>query len=665
MKRKVISAVILSALLSSRLGFAGPGLLFNINATGDPGSVNITLCLNAESEVSCQKYTVSALDLSILTTPIHVYHTAGIRIDSPLYLLDTAASNCKPLNNGYCQFLNVSNTTPANVKIKGPDYIVVGAGTAGAVVTKRLSDGNQNYVVAIHNGPNLNQDPLINLSKNAIFTVLSGLIGPPLYALSQTVPQIFADDRIINWIYALPLGGASSVNAGAWCRETVDNNNEWESIAGPEWSNTSIQNTYIALENYTGTTENPAARGFNGPLPIRQETNPGNVSFVFTQAIVDGTGVPLIDDYNNPLAPIGASPRMQYTQFGIDGALRASSSIIFLNSSVMDTSGKGVNGRLLRVLFNATADNVIWQGNKAVGVNYYQNGIRQNIYAKKGIVLSAGVKSSTILMRSGVGPAALLQSLNIPVVYDNPNVGSALADQPHVVLIYTSDPDDTTSSFAINIASKIISALAQTSIGQQIIANIGANLNVKNGIFSQIAWLPDPGGDPTVRALRFASINPIPGITVVLFDLVQPKSRGSIAINSTDPFVEPTFNLGILSNPDDLSLYITGFQSYIQNINAQLPSGYQLVYPDPGIIPVTPALTEFILDGVGTNMHFQGHCRMAPLNQGGVVDSTGHVYGVQNLIVADDSVVPVTMDGSPMATAYLVAEKISSLILGP
>jgi choline dehydrogenase-like flavoprotein len=663
-KRIFISTII---LFVTSIDAHAAGLLFNVAASGDAANVDITLCLNAKGPLSCQHYTVSALSLRILATASHAYPGAGIKVNTPFYSIDDVGVSCTMLDNGFCMF-PVSNTSPANINIKAPDYLIVGVGTAGAVLAKKLSDDNQTSVVAFHNGPNLDQNPLITLSKNALITVLSGLIGPPLYNIAETIPQIFADDRILNWIYALPLGGASAVNAGAWCRGTNQVYSQWEAIAGPNWSTTNIQNTYIALEKYTGQTNNPAARGYNGPLPIRQEPNPTNVSLKFTQAIMNATGVPFVLDYNDPDTPIGASSQLQYTQMGVDGALRASSAITFLNSNVMNADGKGVNGRHLNVLFNVTADKVIWRGNKAVGVSYYQNGVLKNLYASKGIIVSAGVKSSTFLMRSGVGPASLLQSLNIPVVYDNPNVGSGLADQPHIVLIYTSNPNDTPSSLGLRLAGNIITTMAKTELGRELIARLGTSLNIQNGLFAQIAWLAAPSGNPSVRALRFASINPLPGITAVLFDLVQPASRGSITITSRDPFAEPAMDLGVLSNSDDLDLYISGFQTYIKDINTQLQlidEDYQMVYPDPGVLDDTQALTDFIRFSVGTNMHFQSHCRMAPLNQGGVVDDTGHVYGVENLIVADDSIVPVGMDGSPMATAYLAAANIANLLLSP
>lgn len=212
---------------------AAPGRFFTIIGNGVPVDVNATLCLNAKGPVSCQDYNVSAANLSVLTTaPNHTYPFAGIKINSPHYSI---AAGCTQLRNGFCMF-SVSNTAPAMIQIQAPDYIIIGAGTAGAVLAKKLSDDFNTSVIALHNGPNLNHDPLINLSKNSMLTVLSGLIGPPLYALANTLPQKFDDNRMLNWVYALPLGGASSINAGVWVRGTNQVYSQWEALAGPNWS---------------------------------------------------------------------------------------------------------------------------------------------------------------------------------------------------------------------------------------------------------------------------------------------------------------------------------------------------------------------------------------------------------------------------------------------
>lgn len=537
------------------------------------------------------------------------------------------------------------------------DYVIVGVGTAGAVLAKRLSDDKKTSVIALTSGENLNENPIIKYSKNVLVTVPTMLLDsilslPPeiqarlnqfiqdsdafkglLYETGETIPQPNADLRELLWGIALPEGGASSVNAGAWCRGTNQLYAQWEAIAGPEWSVTRILQTYKQLEKYHGKTNNPFFRGYHGPIHVRQVAHPTGVSKKFSQAVINAIGVPFVLDYNDPKTPIGVSTQMQLTQKGDDGRYRVSSATAFLDHDVMRPDGIGAHGRKLRVFFNANALRTVWDGNKAIGVQYVQNGTTKTAFANKGVIVCAGLRSSPFLLQSGIGPAALLNSLNIPVVYDNPNVGQGLADQPHIITVFTSNPNDTP-------------------------------LN-QNTIFSQISWLPAPGGDPISRQLRFTTAGVIPGITLALFDLCQPKSRGSVSISSSNPLDPPVVDEGALSDPSDLALYLTGFKTYIKSISIavhEIDPTYNLIFPDPAILDDDALLTAFIKDQIQATQHFQSHCRMAPLDQGGVVDSRGHVYGVQNLIVADNSINPQGMDGSPMATAFLVAANIARLL---
>lgn len=512
------------------------------------------------------------------------------------------------------------------------DYVIVGVGTAGATLANRLTNDKKTSVIALHNGENLTKDPDIKFSENALTTILSALLGIPPFSLTgDTTEQPFADNEIFSWAMGLPLGGTSSVNAGAYCRGTNELYAHWEAIAGPKWSVNRILNTYKELEHYHGQTQDPSARGYHGPISVRQNPVPSGVSQVFTDAIISGAGVPFVLDYNDPNAPIGASLQMQYTQSGADGSLRVSSATAFLDKKVMTAEGVGVDGRKLRVHFNTTALRTLWKGKTAVGVEYLQDGEYKEVYAKKGVIVCAGLFSSPFLLHSGVGPKKVLKKNHIPLVFDNPNVGQDLADQPHVLLIYTSNPEDTP-------------------------------IDNHNSIFDQTSWLPDPAGDPNVRKFRLSTVTPIPGLTFALFDLVQPKSRGTVSINSNNPLDPPVVNPGLLTNSEDLDLYVRGFQSYIQNINANLPAGYSLLFPNPDIINNQDFLIEFIKAEIGPTQHWQSHCKMAPLDQGGVVNSNGRVHGVKNLYVADNSISPLDMDGSPMASAFMIAANIARIL---
>lgn len=543
------------------------------------------------------------------------------------------------------------------------DYIVVGVGTAGGVVANKLTNDRITSCIALQDGPCLNCDPLIRYSKNRAFTVLAGLLGKnlskvdpsrfnippdiqeefnvfldpsisnPLYERGLTIPQAFADGREILWIMPLPEGGGSAINAGAWCWGTDQVYSQWEAIAGPEWSVSRIREIYRQLEKYDGQTANPSARGYNGPLKVMQDPKPTIASKKFSQAVINATGFPFVLDYNDPLTPIGVSTQFQITERGHNGKYRVSSPTAFLDENVVTLDGKGVNQRKLRIDFDSFATRIIWNGNRATGVEYVQDGQTKQVFARKGVIICAGLRSSTLLLHSGIGPSDLLNGLGIPVIFDNPNVGEGLADQPHVVVAFTANPEDSEHKFEC--------------------------------LFSQFAWLPEPGGDPTIRSIRISTVNNIPGVMLGIVDLVQPESRGKITINTANRLAPPVIDYRVLSNPNDMALFVDAFTIYLKNINTALHAIdplYQLVFPDPAILD-SPALVEaFIREEVGSNMHFQSHCLMAPLASGGVVNSSGRVYGTQNLFIADNSIVPLCMDGSPMASAFLIGANVSRML---
>lgn len=563
------------------------------------------------------------------------------------------------------------------------DYIVVGVGTAGATIAKLLSDDKITSVLALHSGKNLTQNPDIKLTENVLFTVSSSQLGSSFFQSGFSIPQPNADDRELFWTMGRPEGGTSSTNAGAWDRGTDQVYSQWEAIAGPEWSTATILNIYKSLEKYTGLTTNPLARGFNGPLDVRQNPEPTALAIKFAQAISLATGVPIVIDYNDLLTPISAATQMQYTQSGSQGQFRASSATAFLNEEVMTPHGKGVDGRKLRVKFKSTALKTIWKGNKAVGVKYFHDGEVKKAYANKGVIVCAGLYSSAFLMHSGVGPEDVLAPLDIKVKYNNPNVGLALADQVLFLIAFATNPDDTPissdnlctgqkfpSKVSVDILdpSSFFSVPLSNSKKQQVLSAIFCNgfAFPGNSVFGQIAHLPAPSGDPTVRKVRLTTMNPVPGIAFGLFDLIQPESRGRVTLKSANPFKPPVIDNGIFTNPADLELYVQAFQIYLKNIIDTLhamDANYELLFPPRELLDDPILLTAFIKEGAASNQCWQSHCRMAPLNQGGVVDSIGKVYGVENLYVADVSITPVAMDGTPMASAYLIAANIARLLM--
>ncbi|MGZ3727282.1 MAG: GMC family oxidoreductase [Pseudobdellovibrio sp.] len=556
-------------------------------------------------------------------------------------------------------------------KTETADYVIVGGGTAGSVLAKKLSDDNQTSVAVLHNGPNLNSDSLITQSENAAISNLYGFTGTtPLYASGQTTVQANANNRTLLWGYPLPFGGESAVNTSDYARGTNQVYSQWETLNGANWSTTRIANTFKEIENYSGLTITANARGTTGLLPVWQVPALTQIALnVFLPALQSALpGIPSVVDYNDPTVSNAIDSRVQYTQTGATGELRASSAISFLNNTVIDSSGSGISGRKLSVIFNATADTIIWANNKAVGVIYYEDGVAKSIYANKAVIIADGIKNAALLMRSGVGPASVLKPLHIPVLYNNPNIGKNLKEQYHLQFIYQTNPAHSAVLPLIAIPGPVATAFDLTNLGHQFLTDIGSSVSAQNSQFFESAWLPAVGGSSSdARVFHFYATNPVPGFAVVSFDMLQPESSGTVTISSTDHSVEPTVNPGVLTSSTDLTNYTDGVKVYIKNITDQLALNdplYQMVYPNPAILTVDASVRAFIASDISMSLNFQGHCKMAPLNQGGVVDNTGHVYGVENLIVADNSIAPVAMDGSPMASDYMIADNIGNIILG-
>lgn len=543
------------------------------------------------------------------------------------------------------------------------DYVVVGLGTAGGLMAGKLAADKNTSVIALHSGKNFTDSFIVKYSQNMNFSVGESFLGIPpnfnpadfnlppdvqahfaelvqlinaqvqkLYETGATTPQVDADGRVLNWVIAKPGGGASSVNAGAWVRLTNQLLSEWEAVAGPEWSVARLLQAYRAMEEYHGETDNKLARGYHGPISVTQDPPASTLSKKFAAASTAATGIPFVTDYNDPETPLSVSTQMQSAHRGHNGFYRVSSVNAFLDK-IMKSNGSGKHGARLRVKFNSTALKVVWEGQTAVGVEYLQDGVVKSVYANKAVIVCAGLRSSPFLLYSGVGPAGVLGSLGIPVIFDNPNVGQGLIDQTPVTILYATNPKDSQAGTTT--------------------------------FFSQMSNLPAPTGSPSGRQIRLTSIDAIPGLTPVIVDLLQPQSRGTITITSADPLAQPLINFGLLSNSADLDLLTSAFQTYVKDISAQLQQRdplYQLLLPPPEILDDTAAVQDYIRAIASTDYHYQGHCRMAPFNQGGVVDSQGRVYGVNNLIIADNSIVPAAIDGSPMTSAYLISWNIARML---
>ncbi|MBB6634232.1 GMC family oxidoreductase N-terminal domain-containing protein [Cohnella thailandensis] len=510
------------------------------------------------------------------------------------------------------------------------DYIVIGTGPAGAVIAKTLSDDRKTSVLLVEAGENNDKDKPIR--DSAFAPELEESYFPQYFWQGEGVPQEGVDDRSFEWTTGRLLGGGSSINGEQYVRPTSAVFREWEKLLGPLWSPKRAILRFKKLEKYNGQTDDPQFRGYRGRIDIRQAPRtPTTMADKLTEAIERAAGYPEIVDYNDPRTPLGPFTRWQLYQ-NPDGT-RESSSRAFLSPDIMLPTGRGVKGRKLRVFVKTTALRVLFSNRRASGVELLKAGKRLKVYARKKVIISAGINSAQLLMLSGIGPARLLQDKGIPVVFDNPNVGKKLRNHTLNFAAFTTNPADR--------------ALPPSD---------------PDALYTGGAFLPDPSGrNPHRRAVQLVGIAADEMLNIAILWL-RPRSRGSIKIQNNDPLKIPLADEGFLVNSDDLESIKNVYRIYIKDIAAKLEAidpSYRLVEPTLDVIDDDSRLEEFIKQNFEHNHHQQGSLRMAPLTKGGVVDRRGRVHGVKDLIVADASIIPFTVDGNTSAAAFLIGYTIA------
>ena len=553
-------------------------------------------------------------------------------------------------------------SSPYRCKMSGneleADIIVIGGGAAGCILMSELSENGLFSVLGIEGGLNLTNDPAIEAVGLPAF-LLAGT-GKPKYfwpGWNQTVPMPGLNGRTSDWTTGMVLGGGSSINGLYYGRGSNAVYSRWEEVSGSSnWSLDNILATFNALENYQGLTITPGARGDNGPVNVLQTPT---VSQITSQVLLPASqaafpGIPIVVDYNDPSVENCIDPRAQWF---IDptGTKRVSSATAYLNSTVMTPEGQGVNGHKLFMLFDSVAVKIIFDKHgRAKKVKYVKDGKLFEAKARKAVVLASGINSSKLLQLSGIGPSEALKNAGIKPVFINENVGKHLQNHPLIFITMLADP-----------------ALSGIPPGAPYAFTIN---NV---------YLPVVGGsssDPRMLQILFEYIPATaqtPPLVAIGFDLLNPVSEGSVTIQSDNSFQIAAADDGFYQNPVDLANMKSAVSVYIRALLDQLNILYP--FPSPYFKPIlTDPINLVILSGYNdavveqyvknnSNLsldihHFVSHCKMAPLDAGGVVDGDTRVYGTKNVFVADNSICPVIPDINTTAPAMMIGLRSSEIL---
>ncbi|MBW9121149.1 GMC family oxidoreductase N-terminal domain-containing protein [Microbacterium trichothecenolyticum] len=532
------------------------------------------------------------------------------------------------------------------------DYIVVGAGSAGAALAARLSEDARVSVLLLEAG---GPDKALELHVPAAFSKLFRGAYDWNY---DTVPQPGLEGRTVYWPRGKTLGGSSSLNAMMWVRGFAADYDEWADAAGPTWSWDALVPYFRRVER----TSDPAdvTQGTGGPQAVEHQRDPRPHTAAFLDAAREA-GHPVTP----PNLPTGQG--FSQTMVSEHRGARVSTADAYLRPAKRRRNLRVVTGALARrVTFEAGEGGAP----RAAGVYVEIDGITRHMRARREVVLSGGaVNTPQLLMLSGIGPAEHLSEHGIDVVVDAPGVGANLQD--HLVAglapaanagtLYDAEKPAELARYLTARKGMLTSNVAEAYgfVRTEVAERTGAPAGLPDIeiIFAPVPYVGE-GLVPT----------PAHGITVGAI-LLRPRSRGTIRLASADPTMPPLIDPAYLSDADgvDAETMLAGLAECERLIDtdalrALTTGGW--VQPEGGERMTPAERAELSLRRYShTLYHPVGTARMGT-DAASVVDPELRVRGVSGLRVADASIMPTVVRGHTNAPAIVIGEVAADLILG-
>ena len=525
------------------------------------------------------------------------------------------------------------------------DYIVVGAGSAGCVLANRLSASGQHSVCLLEAGPP-DRSPWIHIPIGYGKTMFHKVLNWGYY----TEPDPNMLNRRIYWPRGRTLGGSSAINGLIYIRGQRRDYDDWAAAGNPGWSWDDCLPYFRKLEN--NDLGAGATRGTEGPLNATSIKTPHPLVEGLIGA-AGALGLPHVRDFNT-----GDQEGVGYYQLTTRNGRRCSTAVAYLRPA---------RGRAnLRVETGAHAMAILFEGSRACGVRYRQDGQVRTLRARREVILCAGaLQSPQLLQLSGVGSAALLRRFGIGVVRDLPGVGENLQDHLQIRLIYETRRPITTND-------QLRTLHGRAAMGLQWLLFRGGPLAVginQGGLFCRV----DPASATPDTQFHFATlsadmaggkVHPFSGCTYSVCQL-RPSSRGTVQLRSADPFEAPAMQPNYLSTELDRRMTVAAVK-YARRLAATEPlAGLMKREFRPGPeVQGDDEILHFCREYGATIFHPSGTAKMGPrADPLAVVDERLRVHGVSGLRVVDCSIMPTLVSGNTNVPVVMLAERAADFIL--
>jgi choline dehydrogenase len=523
------------------------------------------------------------------------------------------------------------------------DYIVVGAGSAGCVLANRLTASGRHRVLLLEaGGQDRNIWIHIPLGYGKLFA------NPKVNWLYTTEPEPELNNRRVIQPRGRVMGGSSSINGLLYIRGQHEDYDHWRQLGNAGWSFKDVLPYFRRAEDQERGADD--LHGVGGHLKVSDVCEPHPLCEAFIEAAKE-SGFPRNDDFNGPTQE-GAG----YFQLTTRNGRRWSTAVGYLKEARRQPN--------LAVEPNALATRVLFDGRRAIGVEYRQGDAIRTACADGEVIVAGGAfNSPQLLQLSGLGPAKLLRELGIGVVADMPGVGADLQDHLQIRMLYRCT-EPITANEVINDWRYRFAAGLRYLLTRKGLLTIGAGyagaflrtrpeLATPDVQFHFLIFSADAAG---------AALHPFPGFMASVCQL-RPDSRGFVRIKSSDPRVPPAIQPRYLSARTDCDCVVDGMKLLRRVMNQPVMQKYIAEERAPGEACTSDAdLLAFARETGTTVYHPTSTCRMGS-DPNAVVDERLRARGLERLRVIDASIMPTVVSGNTNAAAVMIGEKGADMVL--
>jgi choline dehydrogenase len=519
------------------------------------------------------------------------------------------------------------------------DFVVIGAGSAGATVAARLSENTSWYVLLLEAGGNPSPLSLIPAF------VEQGLSSRVMNWHFQGEPDPTLNNRRLTWAAGRALGGSSSINGMVFGRGLPAGYDAWEAEGNPGWGWRDMLPAFKKLETWTGPPHE--TRGTAGPIHVRPftETEPACESAM--RALIDA-GTPFVEDYC-----AGITHGIGRTQASQKNGFRHGTARAYLRAA-----GARKN---LGIARHCRADRLLIAQGRCTGVEIFHRGTKRAIHARREVILAAGaIGTPKLLLLSGIGAPKTLAPHGIAVTHNLEGVGRNLNDHVNIKIsaFVTTPTYNTARRFpaawrhAARLATSGTGPASSPANHVQAFAKTDSSLPHAD---IQIQLMPFGFGTEAEMKQN--------GITAVVSPCA-PRARGRVTLRDANPAAPPVITMPMLGEPDDIATLIRGCDLTLAALAAGPGKTHNARLYAPAAPPADKsAWLEFFRATAALNWHPTSTCRMGPDPQtGAVVDAALAVHGLTGLSIADASIMPAIPAGNTNAPVIAIAERAAAFI---